>query len=122
MPSSCRPDPPDTLGQADVVGLKLVQAHTDDGGGDVEQPHGGLAGLGHAALGQVVGDDVLEAEVRMQQQRAAQDGVHDGVVGAGGEGRDSQRHQAGGQDALKGPVVVAVARGRGRDGGRVVDC
>lgn len=60
--------------------------------------------------------------MRVQQQRAAEDSVHDGVEGAGGEGSDGQRHQAGGQDALKGPVVVAVAWGRARDGGRVVDC
>jgi hypothetical protein len=59
--------------------------------------------------------------VGVQQDGGAQDGVGGGVEGAGGEGRDGERHEAGGEQALKGPVVRAVGGAGGRDRGGIVD-
>lgn len=80
------PDPLDGLGQADVVGLELVQADADEDGGAVEEPHGRLAGLGVLARGDVVDDDGLDAEVAVDEQQRAQDGVEPRVQGAAREG------------------------------------
>lgn len=111
----------DELGDADIVGLKLVQAQADEGRDSVEAPGESLAGGGEALLGDVVGDEDLEAEVGVDEQEGAQDGVGGGVERAGGEGSDGQGHDAGGDEALKAPVIGAVAGIRCGDGGSVVD-
>lgn len=111
----------DQLGNTDIVRLKLVQAQADKGSNGVEAPGEALAGLWETLLGDVVGDEDLEAEVGVDEEEAAQDGIGGRVEGAGGEGSDGQGHDAGGDKALKGPVVRAVAGvGRG-DGCGIVD-
>lgn len=120
-PRLCVPQLADQLSDTDIVRLKLVQAQANEGSDGVEAPGEALAGLGEALLGDVVGDEDLEAEVGVDEEEAAQDGVGGRVEGAGGERSDGQGHDAGGDEALKGPVVGAVAGvGRG-DGRSVVD-
>lgn len=101
----CLPEPPDSLGNSNVVGLKLVQSHADSDGRKIQAPPEDLSQARVALLGDVVDDDGLEAEVRVQQEGGAQDGVGGGVERAGGEGRNGERHEAGGEEALEGPVV-----------------
>lgn len=60
--------------------------------------------------------------MRVQEDGGAQDGVGGGVERAGGEGSNGERHEAGGEEALKGPVVGAVGGAWRGNGGRVVDC
>lgn len=73
------------------------------------------------ALGEVVDNRLLEAQVRVDKQRAAEDGVGSGIEGSSSEGRERQRDKTGGDSALKGPVVGAVYAVGFGDGGRVVD-
>lgn len=115
------PHPLDRLRDANVVGLKLVQADADLDGGDVERPPEHLAELRPALLGDVVDDDLLEAHVGVQQEGAAEDGVGGGVQGAGGEGGDGEGDDARGEEALRCPVVGALCRVGFGDGGWVVD-
>jgi hypothetical protein len=49
--------------------------------------------------------------VRVDEDGGDEEAVHDGVEGAGGEGCDGQRDQAGGNQALEAPVVAAVGVG-----------
>lgn len=57
----------------------------------------------------------------MDQQGSAEEGVEGRVKRAGGEGSDRERYEASSDSPIEGPVVVAVRRGRGRDGSWVVD-
>lgn len=50
------PEPCNSLGDADVVGLEGVQSYAQGDGRDPEGPHGGGAGLGDTVLGEVVDD------------------------------------------------------------------
>jgi hypothetical protein len=59
--------------------------------------------------------------VRVEEDRAAEDGVHGRVKGAGGEGGDSKRDKTGGNEALEGPVVGAVGGAGSGNGSWVVD-
>lgn len=116
------PHPRNHLSHTDIRRLKLVQTQGDEGGSGVEAPHNTRADLGHALLGQVVDDDVLEAEVGVDDDEGAEDGVHDRVERPGGEGGHGQGHQAEADGALKGPVVGAVGgRSRG-DADGLVNC
>ena len=56
--------------------------------------------LGHATGGEVVDDGGLEADVRVQDQTGAEDGVHDGVEGTGCEGGDAQGNEADGDQTI----------------------
>lgn len=61
---------PDTLHSfchSDIVGLEFVQANTSEDGGDVEQPRGNLEGAGILALGDVVDDDGLHADMAVDE-------------------------------------------------------
>ena len=53
--------------------------------------------------------DVLEADVRVQDQQGAQDGVGDGVQRAGSKGSNGEGHEASSDDPLEAPVVAAVS-------------
>lgn len=118
----CLPDLLNSLGNTNIVGLKLIQSHADGDGRQVQAPPEDLSQAGVAGLGDVVDDDGLEANMRVQQDGGAQDGVGGGVERAGGEGSNGEGHEAGGEEALKGPVVGAV-RGVGvGNGDGVVDC
>lgn len=64
----------------------------------------------------------LESNMRMRNNGSSEDGVKDGVSGSGNERSDGQGDEADGEEALKGPVVGAVRRGRLGDVGGVVDC
>src|SRR5690242_17181639 len=99
-----RPEPPDSLGNTDIVGLERVQRNAHKHCSGTQSPVGGGAGLGHAVLGEVVDDARLEADVRVDDQEGAEDGVGDGVQRAGGEGGDCEGNEAGGDDS--GGVLV----------------
>lgn len=118
--TSCLPDPFDGLGQTNVSRLKLVQRQTDHDGGRIETPGEDFAGAWCALLGDVIGDDVLESGVRVDEEGGAQEGIEGRVQRASGKWRDGQRDKGGSDEPVKGPVVGAV-RGRGlRYGRRVV--
>lgn len=76
---------------------------------------------GVRALGNVVDDDGLEANVGVQEHGRAQDGVEGGVQRAGSEGGDGERDERGGEEALKSPVVGAMGGVGVGDRRRVVD-
>ena len=76
---------------------------------------------GVRALGNVVDDDGLEANVGVQEQSRAQDGVEGGVERAGSEGSDGERDERGSEKALESPVVGAVGGVGVGDRSRVVD-
>lgn len=50
------PDSLDSLGETNVVCLKLIEANTGKDSGGIESPHGELAGLGDTLGGEVVDD------------------------------------------------------------------
>jgi len=104
-PSLCLPESLDSLSDADVIGLKLVQANTNSDSRKVQTPPEELSQAGVGSRGDVVNDDGLEADVGVQEDGRAQDGVGGGVERTGGKGRNGERHEAGGEEALKGPVV-----------------
>ena len=106
------PDALHSLGEADIVGLELVQANADDKGGCVETPLEKLACLGIFAVGNVVDDDGLETHVAVDEDGGAQQGIHAGVQRPGSERSNRQGHQAGRKQALEGPVVRAMGRAR----------
>lgn len=58
----------------------------------------------------------------VEEEDAAEDGIEGGVQRTRGEGGDGQGDEAGGEEALEGPVVGAVGGAGLRNGGRVVDC
>lgn len=102
------PNPLDRLRQANVIRLELVQPHTDKRRRGAESPVESALRLGVLARGDVVGDDVLEAHVRVEEERAAEDGVEARVEGAGGKRSESEGHEAQGEGAVESPVVGAV--------------
>jgi hypothetical protein len=104
-PTLCLPKSLDSLSDTDVIGLKLVQANADGDSRQVQTPPEELSQAGVGSLGNVVDDYGLEADVRVQEDGRAQDGVGGGVERTGGKGRNGERHEAGGEEALKGPVV-----------------
>lgn len=121
LPHLCLPHALDSLGDADVIRLELVQANAYDDGGGIQPPPEQPAQTGVSPLGDVVDDDGLEANVGVDEDGRAQDRVHGGVERARRKGGNGQRHQARGQEALKRPVVRAVGGRGGRNGSRVVD-
>lgn len=104
-PTLCLPESLDSLSDAHVIGLKLVQANADSDGRKVQAPPEVLSHVGVGSLGDVVNEDGLEADVGVQEDGRAQDGVGGGVERTGGKGRNGERHEAGSEEALKGPVV-----------------
>lgn len=53
-PTLCVPQPGNSLGNADVVGLKRVEGNTQSDGSDTESPHGEVADEGDTLLREVV--------------------------------------------------------------------
>jgi hypothetical protein len=58
--------------------------------------------------------------VRVGDKQRAQDGVHDGVEGASGEGGEAERNQTDADKSLKRPVVAALGGVGCGNGSRVV--
>lgn len=94
----------DSLCDANIVCLERVQSNTHKHGPGAESPHGRVADEWHTLLGEVVDDARLETNVRVDDQQGAEDRVGDGVQRAGGEGRNGERDEAGGDD----PRVMLV--------------
>lgn len=108
----CVPDPTQSLGDTHVVRLELIQT---DGGGQGEgaqEPVAEGVELGHTLGTEVIDDggpvralevgtewlgrrrvSLLESNVGVSDQEGAEDGVHDRVEGAGGEGSDREGDQ-----------------------------
>lgn len=59
--------------------------------------------------------------MRMHDNGSTESGVENGVDGAGDERSESQWHQTGGKQPVKGPVVRAVGWRRRRHGSGIVD-
>ncbi len=118
---SCAPQLADQLRQADVVCLKLVQAHAHQRRDAVQRPCQCLAPAREPLLRDVVCHQHREAEVRVHQQQRAQDRVQRRVERAGRKRCQRQGDNSDGDEALKRPVVGAVARARRRNGLGVVD-
>lgn len=102
------PNPLDRLRQANVVRLEFVQTHTDERRRGAKSPVERAPRLGVFRRRDIVGDDVLEAQVRVDEERAAEDGVEGRVEGTGREGGESEGHEAQGEGTVKSPVVGAV--------------
>lgn len=111
----------DSLGDANIVGLELVQSNADGQGSDVEQPAEEGSQTGVSAIGDVVNDDLLETGVGVEEENAGEDGVGGRVERAGGEGGDGKRDKTSGDETLKGPVVGTVGGVGLGDGSRIVD-
>lgn len=92
------PQLPHSLSDTNVVGLERVQRNAQQDGRCTERPVGGGANLGHSALGEVVDDARLEADVRVDNEQGAEDRVGDGVQRAGSERRNCEGDQTGGDD------------------------
>ena len=86
-PQSSLPNALDSLDDADVVCLELVQANGDEDGGGVETPDEEPADARHALLWHVVNHDCLEAYVRVHQDGGAEDGVESRARRTGRERR-----------------------------------
>lgn len=76
---------------------------------------------GVLALGDVVDNARLEAEVRVDEETGAKNGVEGRVQGTSGEGGDGQGGNTSGEEALKSPVVRTVGGVGLRNGCRVID-
>lgn len=76
---------------------------------------------GVLALGDVVDNARLEAEVGVDEETGAENGVEGRVQGTSSEGSDSQGGDTSSEEALEGPVVRTVGGVGLRNGGRVVD-
>lgn len=94
----CCPKLANSLCDTDIVCLKRVQRNTKKDGSSTESPHSGVTNHGHALLGEVVDDARLETDVRVDNEKGAEDRVGDGVQRAGGEGGDCEGDEAGGDD------------------------
>lgn len=117
---SCGPDSLDRLCYANIVGLELVQTDGDTERRCPEKPlEEGFDGR-DTVTREVIDDTSLEADVRMNNQSAAKDGVHNRVKRASSKRGDGQRNEGSGNDALKSPVIAAVARGGRGDGSGIV--
>jgi len=75
----------------------------------------------HAVVREVVHDAGVEADVAVDDQRGAQQGVEDRVRRAANEGRGGQRDERRGDEPLEGPVVAAGGGRGGWDWRGVVD-
>lgn len=120
-PHLCLPDALDSLSEADVVGLVLVEGKADNDSGSVQTPDRDLACPRHSVLGNVINNDVLEAGVGVNEEGGAEGGVEDGVEGASGERSEGNGNQGSGNETVEGPVVRTVARIGWGNGGGVVD-
>lgn len=116
----CRPNPLDSLSQADVRSLELVQSQPNHYGCRIQAPGEDFARAGCSLLGDIIDDDVLEAGVRVDEDCGAEDGVQGRVERASRERSDGERDERGSNQAIECPVVRTVGRRRGRYGGRVV--
>lgn len=73
------------------------------------------------ALGDVVDDARLKAQMAVHENERAQGGIEHGGERAAHKRRNGERDHADDDDALKGPVVGSVRGVRGGHGDRVVD-
>lgn len=86
--SLCLPNSLDSLSHTNVIRLKFIQAHTNQQGSSIQAPPESLAKLGPSLLGNIINDNLLEAHVGVEEDGTADDGIHGGVDGTGGEGGD----------------------------------
>ena len=117
----CRPDPLDSFCDTNVIRLELVQSHANSQGSSVETPPKELPRSGVSLLGDVVDDDGLETHVGVKQDGSAEDSIGGGVQGAGGERRDGERDEAGGEETLEGPVVGTMGGVGFGNGSGIID-
>lgn len=99
----------DELGQTDVVGVELVDAVRGAERADAEEPAAEGAEGSKLALVHVVVDTGLEADVRVGQDREAENAVEDGLGLAqrSGGGRGDGGREGGQRDGM--PVWQAAA-------------
>lgn len=99
-----------SLRQTNIIGLKLVQSNPYHYSRCPQTPVEQLSRLWYSLWGKVIDDASLEADVGMNENRAAEDGIGHWVQGSGCEWCYGERDQSSGQDTLEGPVVGAVRR------------
>lgn len=104
-----------------LTGVELVQTVQRGQGSRAQSPRGEGADDGELALVQVVGEDAVEADVRVNDERECQCAVEDRRGAVLGESNGDDRDEGGGKGTLEGPVVGAVRSVGLGEGGRVVD-
>lgn len=114
------PDSLDGLSETDIVGLEFIKSNTDRHSGSLQQPLESLSRLWYAVFWKVIGDAGLEADVGVDEDGGAEDGIHGWVQGAGDERSDCEWDEADRDGALEGPVVGAVHWVRFWDLGSIV--
>lgn len=92
------PQLPHGLSNTNIVGLERVQRNAQQNGCCTERPVGGGANLGHSALGEVVDDAGLEADVRVDNEKGAKDRVGDGIQRTGSERCNCKGNQTSGDN------------------------
>lgn len=102
------PDPLDAFSQANIVSLELIKPNAHNNSSKLEQPIKSLSDLWQLSARDVVTDDSLEANVRMDEDGGGEEGVCDWIQGAGSERCDCERDETDGDGTLKGPVVGTV--------------
>ena len=114
FPRLCLPHSPKALRHTNIIRLELVQSNGRGESEDAQEPAAKRTGFRHTLLGEVVDDgcpglsvshissppflgvifNVLESNVRVEDQERAESGIRDGVKAAGSERSDTQGNQA----------------------------
>jgi hypothetical protein len=71
----CRPNPLDTLRQANIIRLKLIQSNTNHNRSELQSPINQLPRLWQSLRGNIVGDNRFKANVRMDENRCAENSI-----------------------------------------------
>lgn len=113
-PRLCLPHSPKALRHTNIIRLELVQSNGRGESEDAQEPAAKRTGFRHTLHGEVVDDgcpglgvshissppflgvifNVLESNVRVEDQERAESGIRDGVKAAGSERSDTQGNQA----------------------------
>ena len=101
--------------------IRTIETNSGRQRSSAEDPLGNRSGLGELALFHVINQDLLEAHVRVQQQRNAQTGVKHTTSTVLHSGCSKQRNKRDSNHTLEDPVIRAMSCIRCRVFRRVVD-
>jgi hypothetical protein len=104
-PNSSSPNSLDPLHKSYIIDLEFVNPDQYDTRRNSQPPDKESVRLGKLATGNVIRNHGIKANVRMQDDGGAKEGVHDGGVGPRNKGGDDEGNQCNGEGSFKGPVV-----------------